>query len=1065
MRIQARLIALLVCLLVLVRPGPAAAQVTSATILGAVTDKSGAVIPNAQVTATNLDTNFSRSATTNERGQYSITPLPVGTYRVEVTAPGLKKFVQTGIILDVNRSARVDPVLEVGPLEETISINADAPLVSTAEVSLGRTVGNAEILNLPIVNRDVYSLLSLTPGVEFTETGNAFGYPGQRTLINGASDGGTGSANYYLDGGNNMAVLRNTGNPVPNPDAVQEFRVITNNYSAEFGRFGGGVIDVVTKSGTNDWHGSLFEFFRNDALNANIWNATSKPPLRRNQFGGTFGGPIVRDRTFFFASYSGLRQRQEEFKNSAIVPTAAERLGDFSASRIKPVDPLTRQPFPNNQIPLALFDPAARRILENYIPLANLPGQFFETTQPHPLDTNEFQLKIDHSLGRSHQLTGSYFMNKGLDIESLRGNLPWATREFSWTQHNVNLGETWTVGPSALNQLRLTYVRNFGGRLNLPQTSLGDLGSKFQVQGPPSLPRITVSGYFELQQAISGPVAGSNYYGLRDVFSVIRGRHSLRFGGDGSLEKSIQDTTLDNYGIFNFDGSKTGNALADFLLGLPRSMNQDAPVTKTDSVWYLGLFVQDDFRIHSRLTLNLGLRYDLQLPMTDPQDRKLTFVAGRQSQVVPSAPLGLLFPGDPGVGRGIVAADKNNFAPRIGLAWDATGDGRTSVRAGFGVFYGSISGNEWNGSADRQPFSIRQRFNDPRSLSDPYGNLPGGVSPYPYLYNPASPRFLFPASVGPISLDFVWPYTYQMNFSVQRQLTSDLGVTAAYVGALGRKLPFKPDINYPVFGPGATTANIDARRPILPGILSQIGLLQSNMNSDYHGLQLTVEKRMARNFSFHGFYTFSKSLDDADLQNSSTNDAAQNANRLDLERGRTSNDRRHNFVLSAIWKTDYFRGRASLLRAILDGWTLSTIVSVHSGEPFTVTSGRDNNLDGNNNDRANLVGDPQLPDRPRSEAIQQWFNTAAFVPNAIGQDGNSGRNILDGPGSKNVDIALFRDFRLRNSLRLQFRAEMTNAFNLVNLSNPNNNLNSSAFGTIRTADPMRQVQLGLRLWF
>ncbi|HEY2942231.1 MAG TPA: carboxypeptidase-like regulatory domain-containing protein, partial [Vicinamibacteria bacterium] len=228
MRIQARLIALLVCLLVLVRPGPAAAQVTSATILGAVTDKSGAVIPNAQVTATNLDTNFSRSATTNERGQYSITPLPVGLYRVEVTAPGLKKFVQTGIVLDVNRSARVDPVLEVGALEETISINADAPLINTAEVSLGRTVGNAEILNLPLVNRDVYSLLSLTPGVEFTETGNAFGYPGQRTLINGASDGGTGSANYYLDGGNNMAVLRNTGNPVPNPDAVQEFRVITN---------------------------------------------------------------------------------------------------------------------------------------------------------------------------------------------------------------------------------------------------------------------------------------------------------------------------------------------------------------------------------------------------------------------------------------------------------------------------------------------------------------------------------------------------------------------------------------------------------------------------------------------------------------------------------------------------------------------------------------------------------------------------------------------------------------------------------------------------------------------
>ncbi|MCI0421325.1 MAG: TonB-dependent receptor, partial [Acidobacteria bacterium] len=816
----------------------------------------------------------------------------------------------------------------------------------------------------------------------------------------------------------------------------------------------------------NAIHGSLFEFIRNDKLNANTWSATERPPLRRNQFGGSFGGPIVKDRTFYFASYSGLRQRQVDFENSAIVPTSLERQGNFSASRDKPIDPLTRQPFPNAIIPLDWFDPAAKRVLDQYVPQANLPGNFFEVTQPHPLDSDEFQLKVDHALSPSHQLTGSYFLNKGKDIEALQGDLPWAKREFTWKQQNFNIGDTWTANPTTVNQLRLTYVRNFGGRLNLPATSLGDLGSRYQIQGPKALPELTVTGYFDFDMAIAGPVAGSNYYGLRELLSLTRGRHSLKLGADFSLEKFIHDTTLDNYGTFDFDGSRTGNALADFLLGSVVRMTQDAPVTKTDNVWYSGFFLQDDFRIRPRFTLNLGLRYDLQLPMTDPQDRKLTYVAGTQSKVVPSAPLGLLFPGDPGVARGIVAADKNNFAPRVGFAWDPFGDGKTSVRSAFGLFFGSIGGNEWNGSADRQPFSIRQRFNDVKSLSDPYGNLPGGVSPFPYVYSPTNPRFLLPASVGPISLDFRWPYNYQLNFSVQRQLTSDLTMTAAYVGAMGHKLPFKPDINYPIFRAGATSGNVDLRRPILPGTLSSIGLLQSMMNNAYHGLQLTVEKRTSRNLAFKGFYTFSKSIDGAEIQNSSTSDAGQNQNNLRMERARTSSDRRHNFVVSAIWDINYFNGLNPVARAILNDWKLSSIVTLRSGEPFTVTSGRDNNLDGVNNDRANLAGDPFLsPNRSRAEATAQWFNTAAFVRNATGQDGHAGRNILDGPGLKNADIGIFRDFKLSEALRLQFRAEMTNAFNLVNLRNPNSNLNSSAVGTIREAREMREVQLGLRLSF
>lgn len=1040
------------------------AQVTTATILGTVTDNSGAVMPNVPVTATNVATHYSRTDTTDAEGRYSIRLLPTGTYQVEAAAPGFKKFVQTGIVLEVDRTARVQVILDLGALSESVSVTADAPLVNTANASVGRTVGNTEIANLPLVNRDVYSLLNLTPGVESSTGANTFGFREQITMINGAPYASAGTVNYFLDGGNSTTGLRNTGNTIPNPDALQEFRVITNSYGAEFGRFAGGVIDVVTKSGTNSVHGSLFEFLRNDLLNANTWGALRRPPLRRNQFGGTLGGPLRKDRTFLFATYSGLRQRQVAFLNTAIVPTSRERQGDFSQSAKKPNDPLTRQPFPNGLIPLGRFDPTALNILDRSIPSANLPNNYYQVTPSTPDGTDEFQTKIDHALTSKHQLAASYYLTRGFALGAPEGNLVWSQRRFQWQQQNFNASDTWTINPATINQLRATYVRNFGGRRSLPEMSLGDLGSRFQIQGPPALPDIQVSGYFRLGQGIAGPTAGSNYYGLRDTLSITHSGHSIKFGGEFALEKCIHGTTLNNYGQFSFDGTITGNALADFLTGLPVTMNQDAPIIKLDNFWYTGLFIQDDWRIHPRLTLNLGFRYDLQTPPTDTHDRKLTYVAGAQSKVVPAALPGLLFPGDPGVGRGIVAADKNNFAPRAGLAWDPTGSGKSSVRAAFGVFYGSVTGNEWNGTADNQPFSTTQRFNQVKSLTDPYGLVPGG-SPYPYSYSPGNPRWIFPAMVWGPSLDFKWPYTYQMNFSLQRQLAANLSMEAAYVGSISHKLPFTADVNYPVYGPGATTGNVDSRRPVLPGKLAAIMVLNSTMNSAYHGLQITVDRRMSRNFQFKGYYTFSKSLEGANMQNTTTGGGAEDFRNLRLERARTNNDRRHNVVATAVWRIDYFRG-APLLRWVLNDWMISGIATLRSGNPLTVTAGTDRNLDGNSNDRANPVGDPWLdPNRPRAEVTKAWFNTSAFAIPALGTNGLAGRNILDGPGSKNIDLGLFRDLRIRERMRLQFRAEMTNALNLVNLSSPTTGLNSSAVGTIRNAGPMRQVQFGLRLAF
>ncbi|MGE0454508.1 MAG: TonB-dependent receptor [Vicinamibacteria bacterium] len=1049
---------------------PAAAQTPTGTILGVVKDAQGSAVPGATVTATHTGTQFSRSATSDDGGQYALRLLPVGQYTLTVAMPGFKNYSRAGILIEVGRNARVDPTIEVGAISEVVSIVADAPLVETSSSALSRTVGQNEVLNLPLVNRDLYSMLSLTGGVSSNDNSNSLGGPEQLTTINGSTRAQIGSVSFQLDGGNNTAGLRGTGNPAPNPEAVQEFRVITNNYAAEYGRYQAGIVDIVTKSGTNEFHGAAFEFFRNEKLNSARWAppgvASTKDPLDRNQFGAAFGGPIQKDKTFFFASYSGLRQEETYYRNSARVPTALERTGDFSQSAQKPRDPLTGQPFPGGIIPSARFDPAALTIQNQFVPLSNLPNSFFEVSAADPLESDEATFKLDHNISPTQIAALSYFYQKGTDTQpmSLTGNIPWVDRDFEWTQHNLNLSHTWTLSSTKINQFRATYMRQFGGRVNNPTTSLGDLNSRFTLQGVPTLPRLTVSGYFTGQVSIAGPDAGSDYFGVKDTLSVARGNHSFKLGGEVSYEAIVHDTLLDNYGVFAFNGSKTGNAYADFLLGLPSTMTQDAPVRKTDNGWYLSLFAQDDWRLSPRVTLNLGLRYDLQFPFTDPEDRKLAYVPGEQSQVAPTAPEGLLFPGDPGIGRGIVSTDSNNVAPRIGVAWDPKGDGRLAIRAGFGVFYGSTTGNEWNTTADNQPFAIRQSFPTVKTLSDPYGNLPGG-SPFPFIYDPANPSFRFPAQVFGPALDFVWPYTYQMNLTIQKEVFRDYSLSASYVGALGRKLPASVDRNYPVYGPGATTGNVNARRPYQPGVIGAARVLESAFSSDYHGLQLAAEKRGAH-FSAKAYYTFSKALEDTEYQGGGL-PAFQNTSRLDLERGRTSNDRTHVFVVSGVWRIDYVEDGSPLAKALLNDWTLSGIVTLQSGQPLTITAGQDRNLDGLSTDRADLVGDPVLDSgRPRDEAIEQWFNTAAFALPALGTDGSAGRNIVEGPGLRNVDLGLFRDIPLTGRLLLQLRAEATNVFNVVNLSNPGTNRNAPAtFGKIRSARDMRRIQLGARLSF
>jgi len=1085
---KARLFLGFIAVLTACFPATASAQVTSATLVGNVTDASGGALPGVSVTARNEDTGFRRTVTTNDTGAYRLEFLPIGRYVIETTLSGFKGEVRSGIVLAVNDSVRIDITMQVGTVTDTVTVRQETPLVNTVTADVSKTVDAVAIQTLPLVDRNVYSLLDLTPGVQSNNNGVAsasastsslvLGFPEQRTLINGGADGGTGSVNYYLDGGINMTGLRNTGNILPNPDAIQEFKVQTNGYNVEYGRFSNGVINVITKSGTNANHGSGFEYFRDGKLNTKDWGSqVDTPPLNRNQYGVTGGGPVVKNRTFFFASYSGLRQSTSTFLNNAVVPTPLERSGDFSQSRTIPTDPATGVAFTCNGVVGAIcpnrIDPVAATIINTYIPQANVSGSIWQGYVESPYDSDEILVKVDHQINTAHRFTGAYFLTSGSNtVAAGTGNLPWASQEFSWRQHNLNLSETWTLGNNRVNQAWFSFNRNFGGRLNLPATSLHDLGSSAIIQGAPSLPQITVSGFFTLTNAIGGPNAGGDFYSARDVFNWVRGSHSLKFGGEFSYNKTVQDTLLNNYGVFTFNNSVTRNALADFMIGIPSAVTQDAPVTALWDSWYGAVFLQDDYRLGSRVTLNLGLRWDVQTPGTDPQNRFTTYVPGQKSTVNPAAPTGLLFHGDPGVERGVISTAWDHVSPRAGIVWDPTGKGRTAIKAAGGLFYGSISGNEWNTTTNFQPWATRLTFTNtnPRtnsagvplgaSLSNPYTAYPGGA-PFPY-----NGSFVVGGGLYGIAQDFTWSHAWQTNVGVQQQIGSRFGVGASYVGSFNRDLPLARDVNYPVPTSTATTAgaNVLSRRP--DPTVGAVLLLESHQYSNYNGLQITGMMRTWHHVSFNGFYTFSKTMTSAQLQNNTTNGGAQNFSNLAEEYGRADSDQHHVFSMNVNWEIDYYDGPNGFVKALANGWRISPIIKLRSGLPFTVTNGSvDANLDGSTNDRAQLVGDPSI-DNPTPA---MWFNTAAFARNAAvtGQpvDGSSPRNVLDGPGYRVVDLAVSRDVRLHGSAKLTFRVEATNAFNVVNYGQPGNSVGATTFGVIRTAGAMRKIQLGVRLTF
>lgn len=1077
------------CVLLLGFNGQLQAQLSTATMFGTVTDPAGAAIPKASVTITQTDTGFVRSVVTNEAGTYRADFLPTGPYIVTVEATGFKKLERRGVTLTVTEEAQLDLALTIGGSEQTVEVRADISLLNTGNSTLAHTVSNIEIDNLPLVDRNVYALLDLTPGVQNNNaagTGgnggviNPLGYPEQHVKINGSTDSSVGQIAYYLDGGSNMTGIRNTGNPLPNPDAIREFVVQTNNFSAQFGRSSGGVISVATKSGTNDIHGSVFEFYRDRNMNATEHLFAQKTPYNQHRFGFTLGGPIKRDKLFFFGSYAGFRFISSNALLNT-VPSAAMDTGNFSenlpttgltgaaacaatatSTSFYACDPVTRLPYAGNIVPASAMDPAILNIVKaGLIPTPNpsQPGDTLYTRrdlQRFTQKTDEQLYKGDYQMTAMQRLTLSYFHQTGDYVLNPSGNnvLNWTTHNYNFLQHNANVQHILTLSNSTVNQLYLGYTRLLGGRVASPNTSLASFGSKFQEQLPDgsicpaaptagcSMPQLAVSGWFQAGNAITGPVTGNNVYLFRDMVSTTHGAHTLAFGGEANLEKDAQQVFLNNYGVFSFSqanktAGRTSAAITDFFFGRPATMNQDVPVYANANYWNFGFFAEDDWRIRPGLTLNIGLRFDVQTAPVDVQRRNLNFSPGVQSTVVPTAPLGVLFVGDKGVPEGGAATKYDHISPRLGLSWSPYGNGRTIFHAGGGIFFGSVAGNLFEYPSNGLPFSGRPQFKKVISVADPYTGDPSefcsnpaggcivGASPYPYIYSPTNVKFFVrPSPIIAFDPKYAWPAIYQFNIGFQQQFTNSFAMTANYVGSLSRKIPIFNDINYPVYTPGVpattptsgtaaaaigsnypnTSATVDNRRPLnqtaalggtgvaatggLAGnpTFSSVNLIQSSEGSNYHGLQISAEQRITHGFSINGFYVWSKTLQSEPLDSTgntgnSAGTAPEDPNFKYLDKERSDFDQRHVSTISFVYKPTY-GVQNFVMRNIVNGWTATAIIRMQSGQPFNITTGTDVNADGNNNDRPNLsgLGIPRINSAhgSRIAAMNSWVSAAPF---------------------------------------------------------------------------------------
>ncbi len=1059
-------------------------QNVTGTISGIVHDQSGAVVPTVKITVTNTGTSAVFQTTTDDSGAYTLRTLPVGLYDLAAEVNGFKKYQTRGIRLQVNEIARVDVNLAVGTAAETITVSSVAVVVDTTTATLKTVVDQKRIEELPLNGRNPTQLMQLIVGVvRDTRADVASGttYPGtQPVSVNGNR---SNSTNYVLDGAQNNDHYSNAPNPMPNPDALQEFSVQTNNFSAEFGRQSGGLVNAVTKSGTNGVHGSAFEFVRNKAINArNFFNPPVSPGsnirrddgLKRNQFGATLGGPVFipkiyngRDKSFFFFSYQGTAQRQTPITVGRVVPTPAQRTGDFSnitnRALRNPFDNLS--PFPGNRIPAALFNPVSAAILRDNIPLPT-SGNTISVAPPNAFRDDQFLVRGDQQITSSNRLSGRFWRS----IASTPGLLNPAnyfetTTQRGWNNTSVTITDTHIVGPTLTNQFLFSYNHTNGDAIPVyPAKSLKDLGVNMFNDDKPQY-HITVAGYFDTLNTGDTNDFIRKEYQFTDTMRWSKGRHQITFGGE--VSHGIGDI-VNNFranGQFNFNGNApfTTDSLADFLVGKFNTLSQGIGEYKKTRFDMYSLFFQDSFKVRRNFTLDLGVRWEPFLPYTDTDGKLATWRAGQQSTRYVNAPRGVVYPGDAGIPAGGFEKTMGNFGPRIGFAWDVFGNGKTSIRGGYGIFFDRSNTISTNSQANQAPFGtvVTVNGNAVNNFSNPWT---GTTNPFPGTTTPPS-TVAFPL----FSTQFLYersmrnPYVQSWNLTMEREIGAGFIGRASYAASKGTRLVALREFNAAVYAPGVTTATTNARRPLAPG-LGNVTIIEPVSNSTYHALQLTAERRFAKGFSILANYQFAKSIDDASA-NKATGQGRTDPNNQAYDKALSEFDKRHVMNLSGLWDLP-FNPKARLAHMVFGGWSLNSIVSLQSGFPFTVGSGIDNARTGTGGQRADIVGNPSLGDgRSQGERIDQYLNKSAFAPNALGTFGTLGRNTVRAPGFASVDFGLSKGFKLKERLTTTFRFEAFNAFNRTNLGAPNAAQNSLQFMRITSAGDPRILQLALRMTF
>jgi carboxypeptidase family protein len=1074
----------------------------TAQISGTVRDQSGAVLPGVEVTATQTDTGIVRNIVTNETGSFVLPNLAIGPYKLEAALPGFRTFVQSGIVLQVNANPVINPVLEVGQVTEQVEVQANAALVETRSQGVGAVMENQRILELPLNGRQVADLIELngaaTPSVADQAPKNF-----QRNVVVSVAGGLGQGLTYVLDGGLHNQFTSGGNMSTPFPDALQEFKVETSALSAQYGMHSAGAVSMVTKSGTNEWHGDLFEFVRNGKFNARNAFALKRDTLKRNQFGGTIGGAIKKNKLFFFTGYQGTTTRQDPSDTITFIPTAAILAGDWTTFA-SPACNGGRQialrgqyvnggASPNGTIYTinpALYSKLALAIV-NRPDMPKTGDPCGRLTWGNPLVINDHMVvaRMDYQWTAKHTLFGRYLLDssRGPNPYSLTGNLlSTNTTGPNGMANAFTIGSTYLISANVVNSVRLTANRTATLNETAEFYAWSDYGSTV-VSPYPKRSLMSITGGFSVGSATQGGPATSNLLGGNDDVSWALGVHQIAFGVSGGRFTNYDYNKGRDTGRAAFNGSVTGLGMADFFVGSVGMFDQAGRNQRDEYKWYFGTYGADTWKATQRLTVNYGVRWEPYFSQTFKNGDSVNFnldnfMKGIHSSVYPTAPIGLLFTGDAGIpGRSSMFTKWANFSPRLGLAWDVNGDGSLSVRASYGLFYDFLPLAFYTGRNPAfLPFAAVQNVR----IEDPWASFPGG-NPFPFVRPPKGQpgRFLSRQIIPSIPSDAQPPVVNQWNLAIQKQVGPNWIASASYIGSQTAHLWTIKQINPAVFlglGPCtlagvqyatcSTTANTDQRRvlslqnPAAADAYSFINEVDQGGTGSYHGLLLSLQRRAVKGITLNTNYTWSHCIADitfADF-NTASDGAYTNVNNRRADRGNciaTGQDRRHLFNVTAVAETPRFGN--DNLRMLATGWRFSPLVRISSGRPLTITSGTDVALIGTANQRPNQVlADPYL-----DKGGLKYLNPAAFTNPAPGTLGNVGVGSVVGPKTWQFDASLSRTFAVREGQRVEFRAEAFNLTNSFRRNNPGTGLNSNTFGQVTSALDPRIMQFALKYVF